>query len=188
METPLVFTAATKNDVSRIAQCHANSWKLVYRPVLHEDFLETGLLDNRLEVWQTRLNEPSDNQGVWLAHSDGIFCGFICVYGNWHETYGSIIDNLHVVEGFKGQGIGQKLIRHGCRWLAQRYPTTPVYLEVLACNPKAIGFYEYLGGKYVGDAVWHTPCNTDAKELLYQWQSPDCLIEAIRAKSFSVNG
>ena len=103
------------------------------------------------------------------------FCGFVCVYGAKHPKFGTIIDNLHVNSDVKGKGIGTKLLVSAATWAVSHYKTDNLYLEVLECNSKAIGFYETLGGKNIDIAYWHTPCGNKVKEFIYSWGLPENL-------------
>jgi len=115
------------------------------------------------------LNKPAENQYVLLAEDNGILCGFICAYGNKHDDYGTIIDNLHVHADFKGKGIRKTLLGAAASWAANHYKNVGLYLEVLDCNVKAIGFYESLGAKKLSSGYWQTPCGNKVKEHIYHW-------------------
>lgn len=167
---------ATKEDLSNIAALHAQSWREHYHSVLSKDFLDNGIVEERTNAWQSRFTQAKSSQLVLIAELKNEFVGFICVYGNNHPEHGSIIDNLHVVAKAKGLGIGTKLLHSAATWLVEFYKDFPLYLEVLECNPKAIGFYDSLGGKNVAVSYWHTPCGNDAKEFIYRWPSPECFL------------
>jgi ribosomal protein S18 acetylase RimI-like enzyme len=166
---------ASFNDLSNIAELHAQSWRENYSEVLTAEYLNDNVSIDRKQVWTDRLTSPSANQYVLIAEDNGIFCGFVCVYGAKHAEYGSIIDNLHVNSTIKGKGLGTKLIVAAAKWAATHYKNHDLYLEVLACNVKAIGFYESLGGRNIDFAYWYTPCDTKAKEFLYSWGRPEHL-------------
>ena len=89
--------------------------------------------------------------------------GFICVYGNKIRQYGSIIDYLHVMSSNKGKGVGTSLILKASAWLQENYPNIGLYLEALADNKKAIGYYESIGAKKGDEAVWLAPCGSKVK-------------------------
>jgi predicted N-acetyltransferase YhbS len=37
--------------------------------------------------------------------------GFACAFGGEDELFGTMLDNLHVLQSQKGKGIGRKLVR-----------------------------------------------------------------------------
>ncbi|CAM4300648.1 GNAT family N-acetyltransferase [Pseudoalteromonas byunsanensis] len=172
----MFIRAATANDLHDIAQLHAKSWQENYTEVLSSDYLAHRVIEERTQLWADRLTAPSDNQLVLIAQLNGVFSGFICVFGDKHPQFGSIIDNLHVTSDAKGKGIGTQLLSSAAKWVHTHYKDLGVYLEVLECNPKAIGFYEALGGQKRSEGYWHTPCGNKAKEFIYTWKGPSTLI------------
>jgi ribosomal protein S18 acetylase RimI-like enzyme len=172
----MLIRPAKYSDLSNIAQLHAQSWRDNYHQVLEPEYLNNQVHADRAAVWQKRLQQPQENQLVLVAEVNQVFAGFICVFGDNHQIYGSIIDNLHVKFDNKGQRIGSRLMAAAAKWLMQHHPENSLYLEVLACNPKAIGFYESQGALYAATAYWQTPCHNQAKEYVYLWHSPKMLL------------
>lgn len=170
---------ANLDDLTKIANLHAQSWRENYREALSNNYLENQVFADREKVWSERLNMPMDNQLVLVAELSGVFRGFICAFGAHHVEYGSIIDNLHVVNRYKGQGIGTQLLASAAKWANENYPNDKLYLEVLACNTKAYGFYQSIGAKEVSIAYWNTPCNNRVKEYLLGWESPGVLANKV---------
>ena len=170
---------AKLSDLSNIATLHAQSWRENYYPVLAEEYLASNIFAEREAVWQAGLSSPKPNQLVLVAEIDGDFCGFICAFGENHPKFGTIIDNLHVKAGSKGQGTGSHLLAATARWADKNYQQHDLYLEVLECNPKAMGFYQAKGAKHIASAIWQTPCNNQAVEFIYSWGSAINLLKAI---------
>jgi len=175
VHTAIIFRQARLEDLANIAELHAQSWRENYRQVLSAEYLDKAVWADTEKVWSERLTQPLVNQYILIAEQDAVLCGFICVYGAHHPERGSIVDNLHVNSRVMGQGIGKQLLVSAAQWAVAHYPEQDLYLEVLACNDKAIGFYEAIGGRYVDFACWHTPCGNEAKELIYSWGSPNLL-------------
>ena len=173
---------AILDDLDNIAHLHATSWQENYNEVLAESYLKKEVFKDRLAVWTERLNNPVENQLVLVveqyeADKTNTFCGFICVYGNNHQQYGTIIDNLHITGDSKGKGLGTQLISAAAQWADKHYQDSGIYLEVLECNHKARGFYEALGAKNEATAYWYTPCENKVKEFIYAWSMPKELIK-----------
>ena len=176
----MIIRKACLGDLSSIANLHAQSWCDNYRDVLSEEYLDKTVFADRQAIWTSRLNKPLTNQLVLVAEIDDHICGFICVFGDNHPTFGTIIDNLHVKPGNKGKGLGRHLLSGAASWAANNYKNTDLYLEVLESNTKAIGFYEYLGAKNIGSSYWHTPCGNQTKEFIYSWGLPETLVEELQ--------
>jgi ribosomal protein S18 acetylase RimI-like enzyme len=169
---------AAPHDIANIAELHSKSWRDNYSEVLSKDYLNTKVLNERLDVWTSRLSQPSDNQMVLVAESNDLFCGFICAYANRHAEYGTIVDNLHVGSNMKGKGVGTRLLIAIADWSESNYKGAGIYLEVLECNRKAIGYYESLGATRKHSSYWLTPCGNRAKEYIYGWSSSKALLNS----------
>ncbi|NVK72413.1 MAG: GNAT family N-acetyltransferase [Oceanospirillaceae bacterium] len=176
----MIIREACLDDLSNIANLHAQSWRDNYSDVLSEEYLEKSVFADRTSVWTSRLKKPLTNQLLLVAELDDYICGFICAFGDHHPTFGTIIDNLHVKSGNKGKGIGRQLLAAAASWATTHYKNTDLYLEVLESNTKAIRFYEALGAKNIGSSYWHTPCGNQAKEFIYSWGLPEVLVEKLQ--------
>jgi predicted N-acetyltransferase YhbS len=106
----MILRTAISNDAQAIAQLHTDSWRIAYRGILLDSFLDGDILQNRLEIWSKRFAEPTPNQLVIIAEEDGEMLGFVCLYGADDVKWGSLIDNLHVRPDIKGRGVGKFLI------------------------------------------------------------------------------
>ena len=175
----VIIREAHLGDLANIAQLHAQSWRDNYHPILSSDYLDKKVFAEREAVWTARFNKPQSNQLVLVAELAGVFCGFICVLGATHPEYGTIIDNLHVKASSKGQGTGSRLLAAAASWSMANYSGHDLYLEVLECNSRAIGFYQAKGAKNIATAYWHTPCDNKVKEFIYSWGDPDNLAKAL---------
>jgi len=165
----MTIREANLKDLENIAGLHAQSWRDNYHSVLSAEYLNNRVFSEREVIWRARLSNPQSNQMVFVAETEDTFCGFICVLGANHPKYGTIIDNLHVKSSSKGQGTGSSLLAAAASWAIANYSGHHLYLEVLACNSKAIGFYESRGAQNIATAYWHTPCDNKVKEFIYSW-------------------
>lgn len=179
----VIISKATVADIENIACLHAISWQENYREALSADFLDNKVLADRMALWTMRLNTPTANQSVFIAYVEDELVGFISIFGANHKTYGTIIDNLHVKGNYKGYGLGTRLLNTAALWANEHYANVSLYLEVLACNVKAMGFYSSLGANNIAASYWQTPCNNKTKEYVYSWPSIATLI----AKSTAFN-
>lgn len=176
----MVIREANVEDLANIAELHAQSWRDNYHTVLSADYLDKKVFSERKAVWTERFSNPKVSQLILVAEVEYVFCGFICIVGANHPTYGTIIDNLHVKPGNKGQGIGSALLSAAASWSIANYSDENLYLEVLECNPNAMGFYQAKGAKNIATSYWHTPCKNQVKEFIYSWGSPENLARNCR--------
>lgn len=64
------FRKALSTDTERIALLHADSWRRTYRGSYRDEFLDSDVVANRLEVWRSRLAHDRKDQFVCLAEVD----------------------------------------------------------------------------------------------------------------------
>ena len=129
---------ATKADLPNIAALHIQSWRDAYEGILPASFLGTPLEQEFTRLWRDIDIEARDV--VLVAKNKGLY-GFIAV---WCRPT-PYIDNLHVKPPLRSKNIGTALMRSAAEELLVREHKT-AYLWVFERNPKAIRFYERMGG------------------------------------------
>ena len=163
------FRIATKTDAAIIAALHAQSWQQHYHNVLSKEYLNGPILQERLEVWTKRLNQPKEEQYILIAEEDNQLIGFVCLYFNEDPKWGTLLDNLHITFEKKGQGIGRQLWSKGLQWSFEKNAAIPVHLWVFKKNAAAIAAYERWNGQCLEQAVHNNPDGTSAEALRYVW-------------------
>ena len=139
------YREATFDDAEPIARLHSLSWQQTYRGILSDEFLNGPVLENRRNVWQERLKHLDPDQYIIVAESEAALCGFACTYINEDPVWGTLLDNLHVHQTLKGQGVGTRLMQLAVRWAYETESEASFYLWVLRQNVSARKFYENLG-------------------------------------------
>ena len=173
--SPTKTRKAVASDAVAIANLHAESWRIAYRGMLSDEFLDKHVFDERIAVWQERFRVPAANQYILVAEVDGDMIGFACAYGGEDQKWGSFLDNLHVADAFKRRGIGAGLMRQVAQWSSGQYPGAGMYLWVLESNTPAMRFYEKLGGVRSGEGVWTPSDGGNYRKYRYAWTSLDPL-------------
>ncbi|GAA4397918.1 GNAT family N-acetyltransferase [Nibrella viscosa] len=172
----ITYRQALPTDIELIAQLHARSWQHAYQGILTDAFLGGAILDDRRAVWQERLATPADNQYILTAVEDDKLIGFVCVFCDHDEQWGSLVDNLHVSRELKGRGIGTELLRGAARWVRQTSVHPSLHLWVFEQNLAARRFYAYLGGEPVEQTVKNNPGGGNAVSLRYVWRDTAVLV------------
>jgi ribosomal protein S18 acetylase RimI-like enzyme len=150
---PQVRTAQF-DDFSTIARLHTTSWQTAYVGMLDETYLQHHASTERQAYWQDRFQNPPANQQVLMAEVAGEACGFVCAFWQDDPHFGTLIDNLHVLPAYKGQGIGIQLLRFIFREIEKRFSEEKSYLWVLRDNVAAQQFYEKCGAQKA-ELAWH---------------------------------
>ncbi|HYD80098.1 MAG TPA: GNAT family N-acetyltransferase [Paucimonas sp.] len=166
----MIFRTAAAADADAIANLHAQSWRIVYRGVLADAYLDGDILRERQAQWHERFQHPAPNQYIVVAEDNGRIAGFACAYGNADDRCGTLLENLHVDPDRKGQGIGAMLMADVARWSVACHPGSGMHLFVVEKNHAARRFYERLGGVVNGEEMWAAPDGSSVKALRYAWQ------------------
>ena len=173
------YRTAKPSDFQAVAQLHALSWQENYRGILTDEYLDEGVLPDRLAIWQKRFSEPASNQYIVVAENEeGLLVGFGCVFMDDHADFGALVDNLHVRSSWKGHGIGRQLMK----WMALRTlehdPNSKIYLWVLEDNHGARAFYDRMGGVKHEVDFGEDPGGGTSYKWLYFWPTPWELIDS----------
>ena len=171
---------ATSADAAVIARLHAQSWRVAYRGMYRDEYLDGDIVADRTRVWTARLESPAGNQSVLLAIDGDEPLGFVRVYGNDDVRWGTLVDNLHVRAEQQRRGIGRRLLAASAAWSRERYPDALLYLWVLEGNAKAQRFYEGLGGARYESQDTEPPGGGTLTKLRYVWGSLEPLIAEAR--------
>ena len=165
------FREATSLDATAIATLHAESWRAHYRGAYRDEYLDGDVADDRLRVWEERLVTPTPNQFVILAEQDDNLIGFACAYGKHDETWGSLLDNIHVRSGHQRRGVGAGLMAEVAAWCRAKYADCGLYLWVLEQNHQAQRFYQRLGATDQGGEISEPPGGGQIHGRRYAWKA-----------------
>lgn len=147
---PITIRPATAADALRIASIHCENWRDIYADVLDPAYLAGEIEQERRNLWLERFATPSPEQCVLVADQPGQgLAGFICLYRDQDARWGTLIDNLHVAPGLRGQAIGQRLMRAGAQFMRDSKAASGIHLWVFEANTAGLRFYERLGGQIV---------------------------------------
>jgi ribosomal protein S18 acetylase RimI-like enzyme len=169
-------------DALALASIHAASWQSSYRGIFQDTFLDSHLLENRLALWNSRLNPIAKGHFGYLATAAETPIGFGFAFGGHDPYWGTQIDNLHVVPDLKGRGIGKRLLLYLGEHAQAAYPNAGLYLWVYERNTNARRFYERLGGEPVERAIIEPPGGGEVAEWRYAWRETTSLLETLRAE------
>ncbi len=139
----LRFRSAGGADAVAIAALHADSWRRHYRGAYSDSFLDGDVVIDREVVWTERLEANNSGVHTLLAEDDVGIVGFAHVVFDSDPTWGALLDNVHVLQRRKRQGIGSELLALIAQAVIER--ETPLYLWVLEQNLDAQSFYEARG-------------------------------------------
>jgi GNAT superfamily N-acetyltransferase len=164
---------AQRADREAIARLHAESWRSAYRGILADEFLDNQVFEERLTAWRRRLaGKDVETRLVLLAEEAQVLRGFVCVLLDADPARGPLLDNLHVVPGAQGRGLGHTLIACAARWVSESRPHSPMHLWVLEANSRARDFYDKLGGVVTERRANDMPDGGRHPCVCYSWIEP----------------
>jgi len=173
----ITFRLATLADSQRIASLHTVSWRDAYRGILPDAYLEGPIVDERATHWQSRLSSPGTHRRyVLLAEAEGTLVAFVCVLLDEEPLWGACLDNLHVLPGLQGLGLGRRLFSKAAQWVMSNEPGWPIHLWVFEANDGARRFYDALSGEVVEYGLKRAPGGADIPSLRYVWRDLQVLL------------
>jgi ribosomal protein S18 acetylase RimI-like enzyme len=172
--TTLRFRAAGPDDAEKVALLHADSWRRHYRGAYADSFLDGDVVADRRSVWSSRLAAPGNSMTVVSEDGTGLV-GFVHVVFDDDDRWGSLIDNLHVIQDRQRTGVGTALLTRAAEAVAERATRESMYLWVLEQNTAAQQFYRAFGGICVEKARVSPPGGVPARlngspnKLCFTW-------------------
>jgi GNAT superfamily N-acetyltransferase len=158
-------------DEPAIARLHADSWRTAYRGILRDDFLDDTVVANRRALWSTRFAEiDREDRLILVSEERGEIQAFACAFFDADPEWGTLLDNLHVIPGFKGRGLGRQLISAVAANVLRHGLHSMLHLWVYEQNTQARGFYDRLGGVVTGCIAEAAPDGSRVNALRYAWR------------------
>jgi ribosomal protein S18 acetylase RimI-like enzyme len=174
----VTIRTAEPRDFPAIAALHARSWRVAYRGILSDAFLDHDVEEDRRRLWEARRAGELDPERsrVTVIERNGSLEAFVCTILDADPEWGALVDNLHVTPSSRGQGLGRILMSEAASWVLARRLGSALHLWVFERNRAAVGFYERLGGVVTARVVDPAPDGHDVESLRYSWREPACLV------------
>jgi ribosomal protein S18 acetylase RimI-like enzyme len=166
-------------DAATVADLHTASWRSAYRGMLRDEYLDGDIATERRQVWAQRLETPVDASYGFIAEAEDAPIGFVFLLGRVDATWGTLIDNLHVLPGHKGRGIGRRLLEAAARETQRRFPTDRIYLYVFEKNLAARRFYASVGGREVERGLVEPPGGGSQIHWRVAWDDATHLLASV---------
>jgi GNAT superfamily N-acetyltransferase len=133
--------------------------------------LDGPIAGERADLWKSRLSTlNSEHLFVLLAENLGEPIGFACILLDEYPQWGACLDNLHVLPGWKGRGVGRLLLNKAVQWVMAAETGWPIHLWVFEANASARRFYDALGGEIVEYHKKEVLKGIDVPSVLYVWR------------------
>jgi GNAT superfamily N-acetyltransferase len=122
-------------------------------------------------LWRTRFSEIGrEDQLILVSEERGEIQAFACAFLDADPEWGTLLDNLHVIPGLKGKGLGRQLMAAVAENVRQHADHSLLHLWVYEQNIQARGFYERLGGVITDSVAEEAPDGSRVNALRYVWR------------------
>lgn len=170
----VVLRPMQRADTALVAALHVTSWRTAYRGLFSDAYLDERAEAERLAHWTRRLEAlPPTHTGV-IAEVAGQPVGFLYLIADADPARGTLLDNLHVAPGTRGQGLGRRLLACAAGEIATRQWPSGLHLWVFNANTDARRFYERHGAVQVDRTVYASADGTPHPAVCYAW--PDASV------------
>ena len=169
---------ATVDDAAAIARVRIDCWRLTYRGLIPDAYLDGMQIDDSTALWQRVLSAGQNTTSVFVAENDGdviVFAAGNMLLEPRHDVDAEL-SAAYVRREFQRGGVGRRMVaavadaqrEHGARGLI---------VWVIAGNKGARAFYEGLGATLLVEQ----PFEWDGMPLVeagYAFTDLDALLEA----------
>ena len=143
----IIIRTLTEEDVYGAAEVRINGWKVAYKNIIDDDYLNSLSILNQVK----KFNECVGNDNFIVAVLNNKVLGFCrFVYDNFFSDNLSYVDceltAIYVHPDYKGKGIGTKMFNYVIDKFKSNNKSTMI-LWCLADNNNSINFYKHMGGE-----------------------------------------
>ncbi len=157
---------AVLTDAPAIGAVHVAAWRSAYPGILPDAYLANLSVEREAAGYAASIRV---GEGVFVATSGtpGRVMGFTTARrARQGAPGGGEIQTLYVLDDFREQGVGRKLLAHAGAYLAA-LGCESAFAWVLRDNPTRF-FYDHLGAKPVRESPIHW-AGTSLVQVAYQW-------------------
>ncbi|WP_339229008.1 GNAT family N-acetyltransferase [Oceanobacillus sp. FSL K6-2867] len=162
----MIIRKATIADAEDIAKVHVDSWKIAYKGILPDEFLNRLSYEQRTMLWERNTME----QNVYIAeNAEGKIVGFSIgdkERTKMYDGYEGELNAIYILKAYQRRGIGKLLIQPVVEELLQKGINTMI-VKVIEENPSSV-FYEALGA-HVVDRLEIKIAGALMHEIVYGW-------------------
>ncbi|AOU97583.1 hypothetical protein BI364_06075 [Acidihalobacter yilgarnensis] len=136
---------AVPSDARDIARVHVESWRVAYRGLVPQTYLDKLSVESREAFWMQTISTEACE--VWVAEVDSALVGWIALGASRDDDATFDVGELqaiYLLPEYWAHGIGRALWRVACGRLLERGFSSAV-VWVFADNARAIRFYRAAG-------------------------------------------
>lgn len=137
---------AQVGDAEALAAVQVRAWKVAYRGLISDTYLDDLTVDDRIGMWHELLQDPPRRSARLLAERSGCIAGYVLAGGEGFDPAADRgqIYAVYVAPEWWRMGVGGTLLSAGCRHLHEAGFAEAV-LWVHEHNERARAFYSAVG-------------------------------------------
>ena len=143
-----------QKDCKDVAHVVTIAWNETYKGIVPDEFLN-NLYNNEEERAKNSYNNFDEKENhQYVLEVDNKIVGFVNVESSDETDYENCgeIHAVYIINGYKGYGLGKKLIETGIEEL-KSMGFNKMVIGCLVGNPSN-EFYEHIGGKYIKQRIF----------------------------------
>jgi len=162
----MMIRPISDDDVRTVAELYTDNWKISYRNLLPDFFLNGLTYGHSEEKWLEYIH--ADEHGAFVAADEnGKIIGFSAYKPDDDPEKCLLLDSLHVIRSVQGGGVGRKLIFATGKYAFENgYEKMSV--SIIKGNDRAGEIYKHLGAKPFKDFIDNFE-GTPADSSVFVW-------------------
>jgi ribosomal protein S18 acetylase RimI-like enzyme len=164
---------AKVEDLALIARIRIDNWRITYKGLLPQSFLDDLDYEKETQSWLTFSQAERHHVFVAIDENESIM-GFVGIRPFDREMTIGEIHALHTSEEFRGKGAGKALIYHSAK-LFKSQNIKEMRLWVIEGNDNATAIYEHLGAETYIERV-DIINSTDVPEIGMKWNDLNLIL------------
>lgn len=143
-----------REDCAAVAHVVTVTWNETYRGIVPDEFLDSLYLNENERIQNSYNNFNENENHQYVLEVDNNIVGFVNVGSSDESDYDNCgeIHAVYIINGYKGNGFGKKLIETGIKEL-KNMGFNKMIIGCLVGNPSN-EFYEHIGGKYIKQRIF----------------------------------
>lgn len=146
----------TEKEIDEMEELYVKNWRARYKGIIADKILDTITLDRYSKIWKDYITK--ENNGIFGAFENDIFLGFGVFTPDEEKENTLYLDSLYIEDGYKGKGIGTKIINH-LKEYAKGKGFKDVRISIMSGNDRTRNLYTKIGAIHFNDYIsYETKC------------------------------
>ncbi len=135
-----------EKEIDEMTELYVKSWRATYKGIIPDKILDTITVEKFNKIWKEYITK--ENNGIFGAFENDVFLGFGAFTPDEEMEDTLYLDSLHIKDGYKGKGVGTKIINH-LKEYAREKEYKGVSVSIMSGNDRARNLYTKLGAVHL---------------------------------------